>query len=148
MWSLIAQPLLVGKGKDIKYFKCFVGHRHNCFGYPEYECISGFCMLVSLCYSGYLSSKCSARKNDDKDNLNYAWEVVKEKLLDSLDAIEYGNNSGNRALKFEQQQGKRPLSLYAVSEGPKLRLLWASFQQLEKEAGIVYIVSLHYSYNA
>ncbi|KAJ0052046.1 hypothetical protein Pint_01574 [Pistacia integerrima] len=78
----------------------------------------------------------SARKNANKDNLNYAWEVVKEKLLDSLDAIEHGNNSANRALGFEQQ-GKRPLSLYAVSEGPKLRLLWASFQQLEKEAGIV-----------
>lgn len=105
-------------------------------------------MLVFLCYSGNFSFKCSARKNDDKANLNYAWEVVKQKLLDSLDAIEHGINSGNRALEFEQQQEKHQLSLYAVSEGPKLRLLWASFLQLEKEAGIVYIVSLNYIYNA
>ncbi|XP_044501061.1 uncharacterized protein LOC123222390 isoform X2 [Mangifera indica] len=72
-------------------------------------------------------------KNDENANINSVWEVVKEKLVESLDAIACGNNSGNRATEFEQQQGKRPLSLYAVSEGARLRLLWASLQQLEKE---------------
>ncbi|XP_044491692.1 uncharacterized protein LOC123215593 isoform X2 [Mangifera indica] len=90
-------------------------------------------ILDNVVASENSTSPGSARKNDDKANLNYAWEVVKQKLLDSLDAIEHGINSGNRALEFEQQQEKHQLSLYAVSEGPKLRLLWASFLQLEKE---------------
>ncbi|KAL5794828.1 hypothetical protein ACOSP7_003422 [Xanthoceras sorbifolium] len=77
----------------------------------------------------------STRKDDGKANTNVmcVWEVVKEKLLDSLNTIEHGSDSGNRILDFERNQAKHPLSLYAVSEGPKLRLLWASFQQLEKE---------------
>lgn len=70
---------------------------------------------------------------------------MREKLLDSLDAIERGSNSGNRVFEFEQQQAAHPLSLYAVSEGPKLGLLWASFNQLEKEAGTVNIFSLSLS---
>ncbi|KAH7576333.1 hypothetical protein JRO89_XS01G0037900 [Xanthoceras sorbifolium] len=88
----------------------------------------------------------STRKDDGKANTNVmcVWEVVKEKLLDSLNTIEHGSDSGNRILDFERNQAKHPLSLYAVSEGPKLRLLWASFQQLEKEAGTVYIFSLHH----
>ncbi|KAJ4728506.1 Phosphoglycolate phosphatase [Melia azedarach] len=75
----------------------------------------------------------SARKNDENGNLKCTWQAVREKLLDSLDAIERGSNSGNRVFEFEQQQAAHPLSLYAVSEGPKLGLLWASFNQLEKE---------------
>ncbi|KAK0581165.1 hypothetical protein LWI29_010811 [Acer saccharum] len=75
----------------------------------------------------------STRKDDGKAkaNLKYVWKVVKEKLMESLDTIESESDFGNRIL--ERHQTKRPLSLYAVSEGPKLRLLWASFQQLEKE---------------
>lgn len=102
-----------------------------------------FSLLLRLFFS-----KCCSRKNDENANINSVWEVVKEKLVESLDAIACGNNSGNRATEFEQQQGKRPLSLYAVSEGARLRLLWASLQQLEKEASIVYIVTLCYSYSA
>ncbi|KAK3193276.1 hypothetical protein Dsin_024586 [Dipteronia sinensis] len=84
-------------------------------------------------YSGYFPIKCNTRKDDDKANANlkYVWKVMKEKLMESLDTNESESDSGNRIL--ERHQTKCPLSLYAVSEGPKLRLLWASFQQLEKE---------------
>lgn len=74
----------------------------------------------------------SAGKDDDKANLKHPWQAVQEKLLDSLDAIEQSSNLGN-GVEFEQKQAARPLSLFAISEGPKLRLLWASFHQLEKE---------------
>ncbi|XVF21404.1 hypothetical protein REPUB_Repub12eG0087600 [Reevesia pubescens] len=78
------------------------------------------------------SSSGSTRTNSDQDNLNHLWDVVKGKLLDSLDTIERGSDFRNGVLD-EQQCAKRPLSLYAVSEGPKMRLLWASLQQLEDE---------------
>lgn len=55
----------------------------------------------------------------------------------SLHAIEHNINLGNRLLEIDEQRAKQPLSLYAISEGPKLRLLWASFKQLEDEAGTV-----------
>ncbi|CAK7349357.1 unnamed protein product [Dovyalis caffra] len=83
------------------------------------------------------TSSGSYRKKDDHVNLKHAWDAVKKKLLDSLDSMERKSNMGNKVLQFEQQHTKRPLSLFAVSEGPKLRLLWASLQRLEEEAGTV-----------
>lgn len=84
----------------------------------------------------------SAKKNQDHANVKYAWDSVKEKLLDALHSIEHKSNIGNRIREIEQQRAKQPLSLYAISEGPKFRLLWASFKQLEDEAGTVTIFSL------
>ncbi|XP_065875434.1 uncharacterized protein [Euphorbia lathyris] len=75
----------------------------------------------------------SAKKTEEQINIRCPWDVVKEKLSDSLDAIERKSNLGNGVLEIDQQLPKRPLSLYAVSEGPKLRLLWASVKQLEDE---------------
>ncbi|KAK6259788.1 putative protein family Ycf55 - like 1 [Theobroma cacao] len=82
------------------------------------------------------TSSGSARTNCDQNNLKHAWDVVRGKLLDSLDTIERGSDFRIGVLD-EQQHAKRPLSLYAVSEGPKIRLLWASLRQLEEEAGTV-----------
>lgn len=78
------------------------------------------------------TSSGSARTNSDQNNLKPVWDVVRGKLLDSLDVIESENDFRNVVFD-EQQRAKRPLSLYALSEGPKIRLLWASLQQLEEE---------------
>uniref|UniRef100_A0A5B7A7Q2 Uncharacterized protein n=1 Tax=Davidia involucrata TaxID=16924 RepID=A0A5B7A7Q2_DAVIN len=75
----------------------------------------------------------SAMKNDEDFNLKFAWDIVKGKLVNSLNAIEHGGNLGNRVFGYEQEHAKRPLSLYAIAEGPRLRLLWTSFQWLKKE---------------
>ncbi|GAV70682.1 DUF3685 domain-containing protein [Cephalotus follicularis] len=83
------------------------------------------------------TSSGSAWNNTDQVNLKYAWDVAKRKLLDSLDAIERRSNWGSRVLEPEQHHPKRPLSLYALSEGPKLRLLWASLQQLEEKVNSI-----------
>ncbi|KAL6968049.1 hypothetical protein U1Q18_033852 [Sarracenia purpurea var. burkii] len=86
-----------------------------------------------------------AAESDVGANLKLPWDIVEEKLMDALDAIEHEANFGSKFIKFEQDHAKRPLSLYAVAGGPRLRLLWASFQWLKKEAGTVYIV-LKYNY--
>ncbi|TYI00760.1 hypothetical protein ES332_A11G156200v1 [Gossypium tomentosum] len=78
------------------------------------------------------TSSGSARRNSDQNDLKPVWDVVRGKLLDSLDVIESENDFRNVVFD-EQQRAKRPLSLYALSEGPKIRLLWASLQQLEEE---------------
>ncbi|KAK8688598.1 hypothetical protein V6N13_087355 [Hibiscus sabdariffa] len=78
------------------------------------------------------TSSGSSRTDSDQENLRPAWDVVRGKLLDSLDIIGRGNDFKNAVLD-EQQCAKRPLSLYALSEGSKIRLLWASLQQLEEE---------------
>ncbi|XP_012490814.1 uncharacterized protein LOC105803278 isoform X2 [Gossypium raimondii] len=78
------------------------------------------------------TSSGSARTNSDQNNLKPVWDVVRGKILDSLDVIESENDFRNVVFD-EQQRAKRPLSLYALSEGPKIRLLWASLQQLEEE---------------
>lgn len=76
-----------------------------------------------------------AAENDEEANFKLPWDIVEEKLMDALNAIEHEGNSGSRFIKFEQDHAKRPLSLYAVAEGPRFRLLWISFQWLKKEAG-------------
>ncbi|XP_019461739.1 PREDICTED: uncharacterized protein LOC109360954 [Lupinus angustifolius] len=59
----------------------------------------------------------------------YALDMVRGKLLNSLNALEHEAYSRDIIL----QSAKQPLSLTAVAEGPKLRLLWAAFQQVEEE---------------
>lgn len=79
------------------------------------------------------TSSGSAMKNDDQLNSKYALNVVKGKLLDSLKALERCQNLEERVREFEEHHAKGPLSLNAVPEGPRLHLLWASFQQVEEE---------------
>ena len=73
----------------------------------------------------------------------YALNVVSGKLLNSLNTLEHEAYSGDIIL----HAAKRTLSLNAVAEGPKLRLLWAAFQKVEEEAGTVFLISiLSYAY--
>lgn len=83
--------------------------------------------------SGDASLSGRAAENDDEvANLKLPWEIVEEKLMDALNAVEQGGKTA-AGFKLEQNLPKRPLSLYAVDEGPRFRLLWASFQWLKKE---------------
>lgn len=88
-------------------------------------------------------AECSARDGDDQVDLKHVWDVVRRKLLDSLDSIEQGHDIRKAVLEYEQQHPKQPLSLSAIAEGPKLRLLWAAFEQLEQEAGPVSDICSH-----
>ncbi|CAF2010312.1 uncharacterized protein LOC106349018 isoform X1 [Brassica napus] len=79
------------------------------------------------------TSESSGRDTDSESDLKSVWDVVKGKLLDSLDAIKRESTLGSRVLKAKPPLGKPPLSLYAISEGPRLYLLWSCFQKLEEE---------------
>ncbi|CAH8352306.1 unnamed protein product [Eruca vesicaria subsp. sativa] len=79
------------------------------------------------------TSESSGRDTGFDGGLESVWDVVKGKLLDSLDAIKSESTFGNRVLKPKPPQGKPPLSLYAISERPQLYLLWSCFQKLEEE---------------
>ncbi|PON70787.1 phosphoglycolate phosphatase [Parasponia andersonii] len=79
------------------------------------------------------TSSGSATTNEDQANPKYVLDVVKRKILDSLDAFERGPNFRNRILGYNEHHPKRPLNLSALADGPRLRLLWATFQQIEEE---------------
>ncbi|XP_062149457.1 uncharacterized protein LOC133858051 isoform X2 [Alnus glutinosa] len=83
----------------------------------------------------------SDMKNDDRVDSKNALDVVKRKLLDSVNALEHGRKLGARILEFEDHHAKQPLSLNAVAEGPRLHLLWASFRQVEEEVNKISQIS-------
>lgn len=77
-----------------------------------------------------MSSLGSVRRNNDRISIEFAWDVVKEKLMNSLSSIKQVDLG---AIEFEQNRGKQPSNLSTLAQGPRLRLLWASFQLLKKE---------------
>ncbi|KAA8543471.1 hypothetical protein F0562_021034 [Nyssa sinensis] len=115
----------------------------NSYIQMQRKCSSGSCKIMQLSsWKNILNDHAlpedtnisgSATKNDEDFNLKLAWNIVEGKLVDSLNAIEHEDNVGDTVIKFEQDNAKRPLSLYAVADGPRLRLLWASFQWLKQE---------------
>ncbi|RZC87330.1 hypothetical protein C5167_041382 [Papaver somniferum] len=78
----------------------------------------------------------STAKSDRQVNVEYAWDAVKKKLIGALDAAQYDGNLDSRIAERNNQNAKHPLSLYALGEAPRLRLLFITLQQLEKEAGV------------
>lgn len=86
------------------------------------------------------TSSGSAMKKDDQIDSKYALDIVKGKLLDSLKALEHCQSLGERVHEFEEHRAKGPLSLNAVPEGPRLRLLWASFLQVEEEVNNISLI--------
>ncbi|TKY66090.1 Ycf55 family protein [Spatholobus suberectus] len=78
----------------------------------------------------------SVKQNYGVDS-KYVLNVVRGKLLNSLNALEHKAYSGDIIL----QSAKRPLSLSAVARDPKLRLLWAAFQQVEEEVNNISSIS-------
>ncbi|XP_038898894.1 uncharacterized protein LOC120086352 isoform X2 [Benincasa hispida] len=75
----------------------------------------------------------SGIKTDGQINPKHALDVVKGKILDCLDAFERRKSMESEVFEFTECHAKRPLSLNAIGEGPRLRLLWASFQLIEEE---------------
>lgn len=66
--------------------------------------------------------------------------------MDSLSTLSDGVNPSDNSGKFQLNPATQPSSLYAVTEGPRIRLLWRSFQWLKKEASILRIVALNLYY--
>ncbi|XP_074317262.1 uncharacterized protein LOC141653405 isoform X2 [Silene latifolia] len=73
----------------------------------------------------------STTEEEDKTSCRHNWSVIKGKITDSLIASENGVITSFDESDFDRT--KRPLSLYAVEPGSRLRLLLSSVEQLEKE---------------
>lgn len=84
----------------------------------------------------------SARRNNNYNNIEFVWDVVKGKLLNLLSTTKEELDFGATPLEFEQNYERQPSNLCALAQGSRLRLLWASFQLLKKEAGSVSIIAL------
>lgn len=127
VWSQMKPQFLVGKeGNEV--YDCFI------LGYAAY-----FYLMSEDTDAIIFLSICSAVNDDNEVNLTFAWEIVRKKLLDSLNIIENKGNVGSGVTESGQQ---RPASLFAIAEAPRFRLLLASFHRLKKEAGIVFIMFL------
>lgn len=72
-------------------------------------------------------------RNDTTSKSSDLWSEVNGKLLDSLNASEHDNSFNSRAVESEIHSKTCPLSLFALAEGPRLRLLSATLQKLQKE---------------
>ncbi|XP_072979693.1 uncharacterized protein [Typha angustifolia] len=70
-------------------------------------------------------------------DVNYPWDEVKIKILEALKANECMGDLDDKAVGFENSGKTRPLNMFAVNEGPRLRLLWVTFNQLQKEVSNV-----------
>lgn len=77
---------------------------------------------------------CSVSTKDGPTSTKHALDIVKGKLVDSLEALEYSTDFGKSNTEYNEHLGRQPLSLNAVADAPRLRLLWASFQQIEQAA--------------
>ncbi|MED6216775.1 hypothetical protein PIB30_117643 [Stylosanthes scabra] len=71
----------------------------------------------------------SVVKENYKLESKYAFNAVRGKLLNSLNALEQKAYSGDIIL----HSAKQTLSLNAIAGPPKLRLLWAAFQAVEEQ---------------
>ncbi|EPS62749.1 hypothetical protein M569_12040, partial [Genlisea aurea] len=72
-------------------------------------------------------------RKDNEFCMQFTWDTVKVKLLDSLAVIRSGIYSNGGVGELKENNMRLPSSLFAISEGARMRLLWASFQQLNKE---------------
>ncbi|VFR00528.1 unnamed protein product [Cuscuta campestris] len=84
----------------------------------------------------------SINKKEEGTKLQFAWDVVESKLSDSLLAVNQGVESSISTNEIKQNCTRFPSSLSAIAEGPRLRLLWASFQFLKKEVDNLSEISL------
>ncbi|KAL8494276.1 hypothetical protein ACS0TY_025174 [Phlomoides rotata] len=62
----------------------------------------------------------SSVTNDNEVCVQFTWDVVRDKLMDSLSAIKNGVNFSERVGESEQNPANQPSSLCAVAEGPRI----------------------------
>lgn len=86
----------------------------------------------SMSPNGTLISGSDVKNDKGKEfTLEFSWETVKEKLTDSITAIDNGTKLENEIKSG--QTANQPSSLSAIAEGPRFRLMLASFHWLKNE---------------
>ena len=74
-----------------------------------------------------------------------SWDTVENKLINSITAIEYGTKLETETMESGQTANKSS-SLSAIAEGPRFRLMLASFHWLKNEAGTFSYIGLYFSF--
>ena len=75
----------------------------------------------------------SSTEKEDRFSCQCIWDAVKGKITKTLLAIENGVILEENFVAMELSHTRHSLSLYAVANGPRFRLLLSSTEQLEKE---------------
>ncbi|PWA51826.1 hypothetical protein CTI12_AA461690 [Artemisia annua] len=84
-----------------------------------------------------ISGSATKKEKDTEFTLEFSWDTVKGKLTDSITAIENGTKLENEVME-SGETAKQPSSLSAIAEGPRFRLMWASFHWLKNEVDNIY----------
>ncbi|CAH1424569.1 unnamed protein product [Lactuca virosa] len=81
----------------------------------------------------------SGVKNDKgkEVTLELSWDTVENKIINSITAIEHGTKLENETMESGQTANKSS-SLSAIAEGPRFRLMLASFHWLKNEVDNIY----------
>ncbi|XP_047315256.1 uncharacterized protein LOC124919134 isoform X2 [Impatiens glandulifera] len=90
-------------------------------------------MLNDYTLAGDPTFSGSAKPSEEVVNLKCAWELVEVKLMNAVDAVGNEISSSQMLIGSDQDRTKQPLSLYAIAEVHRLRLLCATFQGLKEE---------------
>ncbi|KAK1308533.1 hypothetical protein QJS10_CPA09g02010 [Acorus calamus] len=74
-----------------------------------------------------------AGNHDKRTKAHDTWNEIEGKLVDALDAVDLETNTWIRLAEHGTHETKDPLSLSAIADGSRLRLLLSTLQQLHKE---------------
>ncbi|KAF6148350.1 hypothetical protein GIB67_025569 [Kingdonia uniflora] len=128
-WTLVVDDLLLTIGVFLTYMagiipsqKAYSSSRQNV---SNYDAVTA--NLTSL------SSDMSSEFNPV-----YVRDEVRRKLMIALNAVKQDDNLNSKVDQREKSSEKLPFSLYAIAEIPRLRLLQATLQQLEKRRASCY----------
>ncbi|XP_076883241.1 uncharacterized protein LOC143531945 [Bidens hawaiensis] len=79
-----------------------------------------------------ISGSTMKNNKDGEATLEFSWDIVERKLIDSITAIENETKLEKESTELGQT-ARQPSSLSAIAVGPRFRLMWASFKWLKNE---------------
>lgn len=68
---------------------------------------------------------------------NDYWHETCKKLMDALSTIKNDSNFTSNVAENNADSKKQPFNLFAIDEGPRLRLIWVTLQRLQTGASII-----------
>lgn len=127
---MVQHPAMVGKislliGTIMSPFSCDI------FLYIFWKLASLF--KVNLSWWVYVNVPLCCRSTESISN-NY-WHEISGKLMDALSTIKDNHVFSTKVSEDLCYSKRSPLNMFAVNEGPRLRLIWVTLQQLQYEAG-------------
>lgn len=82
-------------------------------------------------------------KTENKGSSKNIWNEVEEKIQGALNIVEFDYTFDKRGDEAETSGRMHPLSLLAIDESPRLRLLSTTLKQLRKMVGLMLTYRMH-----